>query len=45
MDLDIPGEGESVGFGGYWAGVRVDPVTGRLQGARSRGQNGYVLGN
>ncbi|MDH3733270.1 MAG: gamma-glutamyltransferase [Gemmatimonadota bacterium] len=44
MDLQIPEDPAGVGFGGYWAGIRVDPGTGRLQGARSRPQNGRVLG-
>jgi gamma-glutamyltranspeptidase/glutathione hydrolase len=44
MDLVIPDDPGGAGFGGYWAGVRVDPETGRLQGARSRPQNGFVIG-
>lgn len=45
MDLEIVEDAATAGFGGYWVGVRRDPGTGQLQGARSPSQNGHVIGN
>ena len=44
MDIEPTPLGAPASFGGAWVGVRVDPTTGSLQGARTPG-TGAIIGN